>query len=295
MNDQFNMALADMIRMLPNIIGALLILLAGWLIARGVRSGVTGLLRRMHVDKTMAEAPGGQALVRSDLQPSRMVGRLAYWAVWLGAIALAVSVLGIPALTAVMAAVYAYLPNVAAAAIILVAALMLATSASQLIGRLLGGTPTAKLLGSLVPGVILSIAGFMVLTQLQIAPAIVLITYTALIGGLALGGALAFGLGGRDVAGRVLQQAYYRGTERMEQMRLDLALTQQQQAQMATPPQAAPQPTAQPTAQPAPPTDIGRPAPAPGQVATAFGESIESFRRPEPKAPTDVRHPDSNH
>jgi hypothetical protein len=54
----------------------------------------------------------------------------------------------------------------------------------------------------------MSIAVFMVLVQLRIAPEIVLITYGALMFALALGAALAFGLGGRDVAGRILHNAY---------------------------------------------------------------------------------------
>jgi hypothetical protein len=53
----------------------------------------------------------------------------------------------------------------------------------------------------------------MILNQLKIAPAIVTITYAALIGSAALGMALAFGLGGRDVAGRILGNLYEKGQQ----------------------------------------------------------------------------------
>ena len=66
------------------------------------------------------------------------------------------------------------------------------------------------------------IAVFMVLNQLHIAEAIVSITYTALLGSLALGLALAFGLGGRDVAGRMLEDAYDKGQDKKEQVKDDL-------------------------------------------------------------------------
>jgi hypothetical protein len=79
----------------------------------------------------------------------------------------------------------------------------------------------------------------------------------------------------------MMQQAYYRGTERVEQLRLDLAQNQQQV-------EAARQ------SAPAPIQDVGRLAVASGRLTTAFGESLESFKRPEPKVPTDRRHPDSN-
>jgi hypothetical protein len=52
---------------------------------------------------------------------------------------------------------------------------------------------------------------FMILNELQIAPEIVNITYTALIGSVALGMALAFGLGGREVAAKILDTAYETG------------------------------------------------------------------------------------
>ncbi len=61
----------------------------------------------------------------------------------------------------------------------------------------------------------------MILNQLMIAPAIVTITYAALIGSVALGAALAFGLGGREVAARMLEGAYEKGQESKEQLKQD--------------------------------------------------------------------------
>jgi hypothetical protein len=77
----------------------------------------------------------------------------------------------------------------------------------------MGDTPTGKVVGSVVPVLIMAIGTFMVLDQLKIAPQIVTITYAALLGGIFLAMALAFGLGGRDVAGRMLAEAYDRGRE----------------------------------------------------------------------------------
>ncbi|MDP8943178.1 MAG: hypothetical protein M3N16_03560 [Actinomycetota bacterium] len=68
----------------------------------------------------------------------------------------------------------------------------------------------------------MGIAVFMILDQLQIAPEIVQISYTALIGAIALGLALAFGLGGRDIAGQLLSEAYDRGRQQTDQVRADL-------------------------------------------------------------------------
>jgi hypothetical protein len=62
----------------------------------------------------------------------------------------------------------------------------------------------------------------MILTQLNIAPEIVQILFTAIVGALALGPALAFGLGGRNVAARILEEAYQRGRDEKDQAKDDL-------------------------------------------------------------------------
>ena len=68
----------------------------------------------------------------------------------------------------------------------------------------------------------MAIATFMILDQLKIANNIVVITYAALMGAIALGLALAFGLGGRDVAGRLLETAYAKGQEVKDDVRRDV-------------------------------------------------------------------------
>jgi hypothetical protein len=86
----------------------------------------------------------------------------------------------------------------------------------------MGDTPTGKVVGSVVPVLVMAIATFMILNQLQIAPEIVTITYGALIGGVFLAMALAFGLGGREVAGQMLGDAYDKGREQRGQVRRDM-------------------------------------------------------------------------
>jgi hypothetical protein len=79
----------------------------------------------------------------------------------------------------------------------------------------------AKLLGAVVPAIIMPIAIFMILDQLKIARNIVDITYIALVGSVALGLALAFGLGGRDVAARILDQAYDKAQQQSDQLQAE--------------------------------------------------------------------------
>jgi hypothetical protein len=134
-----------------------------------------------------------------------------FWFIFLFALSAAIAALRIPALTDFIRSVEAYLPNVVAAVLIFVLAAALAGAAGGAIGRLMGETPTGRVLQTVVPGIILAIGGFMVLDQLHIAPQIVTITYAGLITLLVLAGGLAFGLGGREVAAEMLREAYTRG------------------------------------------------------------------------------------
>jgi len=220
--DKFRNGFEGFFDFLPNLIGFLAVLVIGYFVAKIVARAIARLLERSGLDRRLTEGQGGQYIAKLTRSPSRLLGRLAFWALFLGVIALAVSVLGIAALTAFVGAILAYIPNVIAALLIFLVAGAVAAGVAALVARTMGETPTGRVLATVVPGLVMAIAIFMILNQLQIAPAIVTITYAALIGALALAAALAFGLGGRDVAARMLEGAYVKGQQSREQVRRDL-------------------------------------------------------------------------
>src|ERR671917_62909 len=200
---------------LPKLLGFIVILAIGWIIAKVVKGIVTKLLDKVGVDRALHSGSTGQYVnkVAPDVRPSSVIGSLAFWFLFLGAVAIAVSQLGIAALDNFVAAIGAYIPNIIAAVLIFVIAGVVAGAVGGLVARTMGDTPTGKIVGSVVPVLVMAIATFMILNQLQIAPEIVTITYGALIGGVFLAMALAFGLGGREVAHDMLSDAYQRGRE----------------------------------------------------------------------------------
>ena len=84
-----------------------------------------------------------------------------------------------------------------------------------------------RVVSTAAPLLVMTIATFMILDQLKIAEDIVVITYAALLGSIALGAALAFGLGGREVAAQMLQGAYVKGQEAAEQAKRDFSTGKQ--------------------------------------------------------------------
>jgi len=160
--------------------------------------------------------------VSPDASPANLIGAVVFWLIFLFVLSAAIGALKIPAVTAFMNQVLAYLPNVIAAVIIFVVAAAIAGAVGGLVAKVMGDTPTGKVVGTAVPALVMTIAVFMILNQLHIAESIVTITFAALIGSVALGAALAFGLGGRDVASRMLEDAYRKGQEQRGQVRRDL-------------------------------------------------------------------------
>jgi hypothetical protein len=207
---------------IPALIGALVILLLGYIVAKIVGNLIARVLGRAGFDRTLGTGSTGEWVKKITTSPSRLLGRIAFWALFLGAVSLAATALGINALTAFVGAIYAYLPNVIAALAIFLIAGVIAAAVATLAGRFMGDTPTGRVVATAAPILVMTIATFMILDQLRIAEDIVVLTYAALIGAIALGAALAFGLGGREVAARMLEGAYQKGQESREQVKRDV-------------------------------------------------------------------------
>jgi Conserved TM helix len=239
-SESLQKGLDDLIGFLPRLVGFLIILLIGYLVAKALQKLVAVALEKLGTDNAVRSGMSGEYIGRiaPDTSPSRLIGRVVFWFVMLGVLSIAISSLGIAALNDFLADVFAYLPNVVAAILILVIAVALAGALTQLVTRAMGETAMGKLMATAVPALVMAIAVFMVLNQLQIATEIVTITYAALLGALALGSALAFGLGGRELASRMLEDTYRRGQVERERYRAQQARTRSDGSTAGTAPGA---------------------------------------------------------
>jgi hypothetical protein len=222
--DSLQEALNSFVGFLPNLLGFLVILLIGYIVARVVKRILTTLLDKVGLDRALHSGQTGQYVERVSpgASPSKLIGAVAFWFILLGAISLAVSALKIPALTTFVSSIYGYLPNVIAAVLIFVVAGAIAGAVTTLATKTMGDTPTGKLVATVAPLLIMAIATFMILNQLRVAPAIVTITYAVVLGSLGLGMALAFGLGGRETAGALVSGAYGKAQEQSGQIKQDM-------------------------------------------------------------------------
>ena len=225
---------------LPNLLGFLVILLVGYVVAKVVSAVVRKLLQKVGLDHHLHDSDANKYVERilPGASPANGIARVVFWLIFIFFLFSAIGALKIPAVTTFMNQVLAYLPNIIAAIVIFVAAALIAGAIAAGVAKTMGDTPTGKIVATIAPALVMVIAMFMILEQLNIAEQIVEIAFAATMGALALGLALAFGLGGRGVAERMLEDAYRKGQENRDQVRQDFHTGQdraQQQVDQARP------------------------------------------------------------
>jgi len=209
------------IRFLPSLIGGLLILLVGYIVAKVLRRVTRTLLHRFGFDRLMQRL--GVADRYDDPEAGSRWVAMAVFVVVIVATLMQTAVAWKLTFVAVgLAGVLAYLPHVLAAVVIFGAAILVGnwvrdrilSGATRPLRSISTGTSFGdhRIMASAVRAGILALGGFMALRELQISAEIVTIAFTLVLGAIALAAALAFGLGSRDVAGHVAREWYNQRT-----------------------------------------------------------------------------------
>src|SRR3954451_7774106 len=222
--NSFQNATDGLFAFLPNLLGFLVILLIGYVVAKVVSAVVRKLLQKVGLDKHLHESEANKYVERilPGASPANGIARVVFWLIFIFFLFSAIGALKIPAVTTFMNQVLAYLPNIIAAIFIFVAAALIAGAIAAAVAKTMGDTPTGKIVATIAPALVMVIAMFMILEQLNIAEQIVEIAFAATMGALALGLALAFGLGGRPVAQQMLEDAYRKGRDQKDRVQDDL-------------------------------------------------------------------------
>ena len=196
----------------PAMLGALVILFAGYLLAKLAEKATERLLRRARLNQALERGGVMEAIEHSGshFNPTRVAGKVLFWFIMFAVIMVAANALGLESLAAVFAELVGYLPSLMSAIVIMIVGLVLGRFTGGLImasaGAVQGG-PTLARVGRW--GVVM-LAVFMALQELGIATDIVTTAFAILFGAVALAMALAFGLGNRELAGEVTREWYTR-------------------------------------------------------------------------------------
>jgi hypothetical protein len=204
-------ALNAFLAAIPLVIGALLIIIIGWIIAGALARLTTEVLRRVGADRLYAEHAGRVYGERTrSITPSVVGGELVKWLVRLVFLVAAANVLGLTQVSELLNDVLLWIPNLIVAAIILLVAPLVARFVRGTIEVGAGemGFSNAPLLGRIAEIAIVAFAVIIVINQLGIAANLVNTLFIGVVAALSLAFGLAFGLGGRDVAAQLTQRWY---------------------------------------------------------------------------------------
>ena len=195
---------------LPALIGAIIIFVIGWIIARLVKVAVEKLLRLIRFDKATEKTGVQGFLKKGDIvkMPSEIIGVLVYWFIMIMVITATLDALGIPIVSDLFNSIFLYIPSVVAAIIVLILGFLLGTLLSAIVKTAASnaGLKNADGLGKLALYAIVFFSAAIALIQLGIGEEIVASAFGLIFGAAALALALAFGLGGRDVAAEYLKR-----------------------------------------------------------------------------------------
>ncbi|CAN5917411.1 hypothetical protein BH11GEM1_BH11GEM1_20820 [soil metagenome] len=229
---------------LPALLGALVILFAGYLLAKVLEKLVDRFLRRIRLNRMLERGDVMHALERSGshLNPTRVLANLVFWLVMFAVILVAANALGLQSLANVFSELVSYIPSVIAAIVIILAGIVLGGFVGGLISASAGALHGGRALARVGRGGVILLAIFMALQELGIATDIVTTAFAILFGAIALAMALSFGLGNRELAGEVTREWYmqYRA-ERDDALRREKELEAREDLEMATEyPESAP-------------------------------------------------------
>src|SRR5215217_3173172 len=201
-------ALSTFLSYLPQLVGAIIILIIGYIVAKVLQAVVGRVLRGVGFDGWMERGGIKQFFDRAQTNhtPATILGLLVFWFVFIIALTMATDALGIPQVSAVLGQLIAYIPSIIAAILILILAALLANFVSGIVR----GATGSDLLANIARYAIIVYAVFAAITQLGIAVELTAPTFLIVLGGVVLAAAIAFGIGSREVARDIVERAYGR-------------------------------------------------------------------------------------
>ena len=214
--------LGTLFAFLPKLIGAMIILVIGWIIAGLIAKVVTKVLDKIGADRITQRAGIDSFFQRAGVQNASagsILGFLVKWWIRLIVLSLAITALGITGIEAIFASIVAYIPVLIVAVLIIGIGAFVAKLAGEAVKDFAKGAKMGnpELLGRVTQITVLAFFVVGALQQAHIMETLVnelTITVLAIVAGASI---LAFGLGGREHAAKLLGSAYDKGQQTAQQ------------------------------------------------------------------------------
>jgi len=198
------------INLLPSLAGALVILLLGWLVAKILKAALIKLLVAVRFEKFSQRSGLPKFLSRGDIKHSLadILGTVFFWIVFLFFIDLAADVLKLSLIEDLINSIISFIPNLIAAILIIVIGVLLSSFFKGMVKAAASNYALAhrEFLAKIVQYLIIFFTLAIALEQLGVATQILIGAVLIIIAAMAFGFALAFGLGSKDVAGKIVNK-----------------------------------------------------------------------------------------
>ena len=209
-----------LLQFLPHLLAMLIIIGAGWIVAIIIQVIARRLMALARIN-ILSEGMGITHILRkADLPaPLDLLSRVVFWLVWIAFLLLGLDALNVPELHAEITRFFAVLPQVFVALIVLFLGLLAANffSRAALLAAVNANLPSARLVSNFVRFLIILLTITMALEQVALAQRTVLITFTIAFGAIMLSLAIAFGIGGRNVAQAMLERLFVPAQSKKEE------------------------------------------------------------------------------
>jgi len=210
------------LQFLPNFLTSLVLLIAGIILGCFFRLTFAKVLKAARVDRLSERSGINELLQKGGLKEplSVLLSRIVGWLVVFIFIFIALRALEVPTVQQLLESFLLYLPNVVVAVLILIFGYLLSNflGRAALIASVNAGIKMSGLIGKLVKLTVLVLSITMSLEQLGIGSGTITIAFAVLFGGVVLALALAFGLGGRDLAREYLEKRIKGGEENKDEI-----------------------------------------------------------------------------
>ena len=195
---------------IPKLLGAIIIFVIGWFISIGIGKLVAEILVRLKINQFFERTGWKEALEKAELKVNlaEFIGAICKWILVIVFLSAAVEILGFYQFAVLLNRLIGWLPNLIVAIAIFVVAIIVADIIEKIIRASIKkiGVNYVGFFGLITRGGIYIFAGLMILSQLRVAPAIINAIVYAFVGMIALALGLAFGLGGKEAAGELVEE-----------------------------------------------------------------------------------------
>jgi len=302
-----NDAVKLILTFIPRVIGFLVILIVGLILATVVSRTLTLVLRKVGFDR-MANRIGLSRFEQRmgiTLDPAGILGKIVYWFILLIFLVPAADALGLPAVSNILNTLVAYIPNVFVAILVLFLGTLAATFVADLVRGAVASANivSPRIFAGIARWAIIGFSALVALEQLQISTPLINELFGGIVAAMAIAFGLAFGLGGQEAARRWLargegtvttaasQISAQQSREEAKRARMEAeqarAYQQQQQAQAQAYQQPQPyqqaqayQPQAEPYQSQAQPYQ-----PPSAEASDGASEDVTTYDRPNPRNP----------